>query len=113
MVVSSEASLYLHQRVRYAFNWVGTKVTTIELTDRSRWAATSSPPSCGDRRSQDPLMPGSVGTLTLYVDDQEVGSGEIVTQPGAFCLVVRHLRLATTPPQSPRTTPLLSTSPAG
>jgi arylsulfatase len=32
-------------------------------------------------------MPGATGTLTLYVDDVEVGSGEIVTQPGAFCLV--------------------------
>jgi arylsulfatase len=24
--------------------------------------------------------------LTLYVDDEAVGSGSIVTQPGAFCL---------------------------
>ena len=32
-------------------------------------------------------MPGFDGTLTLYIDDQQVGSGEIVTQPGYFCLV--------------------------
>ena len=38
-------------------------------------------------RSDDPQMPGAKGVLTLYVDDQAVGSGEIVTQPGAFCLV--------------------------
>ena len=31
--------------------------------------------------------PAPRGTLTLYVDDEAVGSGEIVTQPGAFCLV--------------------------
>ena len=31
-------------------------------------------------------MPGCAGTLTLYVDDEAVGSGEIVTQPGYFCL---------------------------
>jgi len=31
-------------------------------------------------------MPGAAGTLTLYVDDEEVGSGKIVTQPGYFCL---------------------------
>lgn len=32
-------------------------------------------------------MPGTTGVLTLYVDDQEIGRGDIVTQPGAFCLV--------------------------
>jgi arylsulfatase len=32
-------------------------------------------------------MPGFAGTLTLYVDDAEVGRGDIVTQPGYFCLV--------------------------
>jgi hypothetical protein len=31
-------------------------------------------------------MPGTEGTLTLYVDDRAVGSDRIVTQPGAFCL---------------------------
>ena len=31
-------------------------------------------------------MPGTAGTLTLYVDDQAVGSEQIVTQPGYFCL---------------------------
>ncbi len=38
-------------------------------------------------RSADPHMPGAAGTLTLYVDDQAVGGGEIVTQPGYFCVV--------------------------
>ena len=28
-------------------------------------------------------MPGFTGTLDLYVDDECVGGGEIVTQPGA------------------------------
>ena len=31
-------------------------------------------------------MPGPEGTLTLYVDDQQVGQGTIITQPGYFCL---------------------------
>jgi arylsulfatase len=35
--------------------------------------------------SPDPEMPGFAGTLTLYVDGDAVGSGEIVTQPGYFC----------------------------
>jgi arylsulfatase len=34
----------------------------------------------------DPKTPGTAGTLTLYVDDQAVGAGPIVTQPGYFCL---------------------------
>ncbi len=38
-------------------------------------------------KNDDPAMPGFAGTLTLYIDDQPVGSGEIVTQPGVFCLV--------------------------
>ena len=29
----------------------------------------------------------STGTLNLYIDDKQVGSGEIVTQPGPFCTV--------------------------
>jgi arylsulfatase len=37
--------------------------------------------------STDASMPGFEGTLTLYVDDHEVGTGDIVTQPGDFCLV--------------------------
>lgn len=31
-------------------------------------------------------MPGTAGTVTLYVDDEVVGSGPIITQPGYFCL---------------------------
>jgi hypothetical protein len=36
--------------------------------------------------STNPAMPGTEGTLTLYVDDHHVGQGQIVTQPGYFCL---------------------------
>ena len=32
-------------------------------------------------------MPGFEGTLNLYIDSDLVGSDEIVTQPGVFCLV--------------------------
>jgi arylsulfatase len=32
-------------------------------------------------------MPGFAGTLTLYADNEPIGKAEIVTQPGAFCLV--------------------------
>ncbi len=32
-------------------------------------------------------MPGFAGTATLFIDDVPVGSGDIVTQPGNFCLI--------------------------
>ncbi|WP_324614578.1 sulfatase-like hydrolase/transferase [Streptomyces sp. NRRL WC-3618] len=38
-------------------------------------------------RNADPAMPGAAGRLTLYMDDQEIGSYDIVTQPGYFCVV--------------------------
>ena len=38
-------------------------------------------------RNDDPMMAGARGPLTLYVDGEVVGSAEIVTQPGAFCVV--------------------------
>ena len=33
------------------------------------------------------------GTLTLYIDDQAVGSGQIKTQPGNFSLVGEGLNV--------------------
>jgi arylsulfatase len=82
-------SLYIKDhRLRYTFNWVGTHLQEI-VADRdltpgghvltAEFVATG--------RNDDPAMPGAVGTLTLYVDDQAVGSSHIVTQPGLFCAV--------------------------
>jgi arylsulfatase len=82
-------SLYIKDhRLRYTFNWVGTHLQEI-VADRdltpgghvltAEFVATG--------RNDDPAMPGAVGTLTLYVDDQAVGSSQIVTQPGLFCAV--------------------------
>jgi arylsulfatase A-like enzyme len=87
--VAGGHSLYLKdRRVRYAFNWVGTTIQTIEsdrpITPGSH-VITAEFTAAG--RNDDPMMPGAKGVLTLYVDDQAVGSGEIVTQPGLFCAV--------------------------
>lgn len=87
--VAGGHSLYLKdQRVKYAFNWVGTKVTTIE-SDRPVTAGSHviTAEFVATGRSEDPLMPGALGTLTLYIDDEAVGRSELTTQPGAFCLV--------------------------
>ncbi|MGW6395201.1 arylsulfatase [Streptomyces sp. NPDC055103] len=82
-------SLYVkNRRLRYAFNWVGTHLQLVEADGEikpGRHVLTAEFTASG--RSADPAMPGAAGTLTLYVDDQQVGSGDIVTQPGYFCVV--------------------------
>lgn len=74
--------------VHYVFNWVGTflqAVSSNEPLGPGSHVITAEFTATG--RSERPDMPGASGTLTLYIDDTDVGSGEIVTQPGAFCLV--------------------------
>ena len=81
-------TLYIKDgRLRYTYNWVGTVLQDV-VADRpvepgahvlvAEFRATG--------KSNNPQMPGAEGTLTLYVDDQTVGSSTIVTQPGYFCL---------------------------
>jgi arylsulfatase A-like enzyme len=87
--VAGGHSLYIKdKRLKYAFNWVGTHLYTIEA-DRDITAgrhvlavdfAVQGP-------NTDPQRPGFAGTATLHIDTEPVGSGEIVTQPGYFCLV--------------------------
>jgi arylsulfatase A-like enzyme len=81
-------SLYVKDgRLRYTYNWIGTTLQDViaerEVTTGAHVFAadfaTSGP-------SPDPGMPGAAGTLTLFIDDEAVGSAEIVTQPGYFCL---------------------------
>jgi len=86
--VAGGHTLYVKdKKLRYTFNWVGsyfqdvvadTELTTGHHVLTAEFSATG--------RNDDPQMPGAKGTLTLYVDDQQVGQGEIVTQPGYFCL---------------------------
>ena len=88
--VAGGHSLYVKdKKLRYTFNWIGTKLHDVvaDTRDHARAATCSPPSSPSTGRSTDPTMPGFAGTLTLYVDDEKVGEGEIVTQPGNFCLV--------------------------
>jgi arylsulfatase len=87
--VAGGHSLYVKDhKLKYAFNWVGTYVQTIEATKeitpgRHVFAVefvVSGP-------STDPKQPGFAGTATLYLDEEAVGSGDIITQPGYFCAV--------------------------
>ena len=87
--VAGGHSLYVKdKRLKYAFNWVGTTCRRSRRTARSPRASTSSPSnSSSTDRAPIRSMPGFAGTATLYIDDEAVGSGTIVTQPGYFCLV--------------------------
>jgi arylsulfatase len=74
-------------KLRYTFNWVGSVfqdvVSTVDITPGAHVFAAE---FAAQGPNPDPAMPGAKGTLTLYIDDQQVGQGEIVTQPGYFCI---------------------------
>ena len=81
-------SLYVKDgRLRYTYNWVGTVLQDV-VADRplASGAHVCTAEFQVEGRSDDPAMPGAVGTLTLYVDDQQVAAERITTQPGYFCL---------------------------
>ncbi len=87
--VAGGHSLYVKdKKLRYAFNWIGTHLQHIaadrELTPGQHVLAAE---FAMTGPSQDPEMPGFAGTLSLFVDQELVGSGPLVTQPGYFCLV--------------------------
>jgi len=87
--VAGGHSLYVKEgRLRYAFNWVGTHLQNV-VADRevTPGAHVYTAEFSVAGKSDDDAMPGFKGTLTLYMDADRVGSAEIVTQPGAFCLV--------------------------
>ncbi len=87
--VSGGHSLFVKDgKLRYAFNWVGTymqNVTAESELEPGKHLVVAEFTATG--KNDDPKMPGAKGTLDLYVDDEKVGSGEIVTQPGYFCVV--------------------------
>jgi arylsulfatase len=87
--VTGGHSLYVKdKRLRYTYNWVGTQLQEV-VADRD--IATGHHVFTADFAvkgpSADPTMPGFDGTVTLYVDQDEVGEADIVTQPGMFCAV--------------------------
>jgi arylsulfatase len=78
-------SLYLQGgRLHYVYNWLGEKIQKISSdaeVEPGKHVFTAEFAKTGDDATGSAL-----GTLTLYVDDAEVGSAEIMTQPGFFAL---------------------------
>lgn len=87
--VAGGHSLYVQdRRLHYAFNWLGTEVQTVDAeADLGPGPHVCTAEFSISGPSEEPTRPGYLGTLTLYVDDDEVGRGEILTQPGYFCVV--------------------------
>jgi arylsulfatase len=87
--VAGGHSLFIKdRRVHYHYNWIGTKIQRIasdQLITTGRHIFTVEFRLQG--QSDDAATPGFTGTVTLYIDNAPVGKTDIVTQPGAFCLV--------------------------
>jgi arylsulfatase len=87
-------ALYVKDRkLKYAYNFVGSKVQTIESSKEIRTGKTLLGASFvreGDS------MP-TTGSLSLFIDDEKVGEGEITTQPGNFSLVGEGLNVGRDP----------------
>jgi arylsulfatase A-like enzyme len=71
--------------LRYVYNWLGERVQAVSSANRLPAGAhllTAEFAKTGD----DPATGSALGTLTLYVDTEAVGAGEVMTQPGFFAL---------------------------
>jgi arylsulfatase A-like enzyme len=87
-------SLYIKDgKLKYANNFVGMFAQSVE-SDRAVPTGKHILSAVFEREGTD--MP-THGTLTLYIDDQAVGSGEIKTQPGNFSLVGEGLNVGKDP----------------
>jgi arylsulfatase len=87
-------SLYVKDRkLKYAYNFVGSKLQTVESTKdvpTGKLILGASFVREGDS------MP-TTGTLSLFIDDEKVGEGKIMTQPGNFSLVGEGLNIGQDP----------------
>jgi arylsulfatase len=81
------------RRLRYVYNFVGTKVQTIESTKEIPTGEVVL--SAGFVKKNDTLP--TTGTLSLFINDEKVGEGQIMTQPGNFSLVGEGLNVGRDP----------------
>ena len=87
-------ALYVKDRkLRYAYNFVGSNVQTIE-SDEDVPVGKVILGASFVREGES--MP-STGTLSLFIDDKKVGEGPIMTQPGNFSLVGEGLNIGKDP----------------
>jgi hypothetical protein len=79
-------SLYIKdQRLHYVYSWLGERIQSVSSPDPIP-VGTHVLSAAFEKTGDDQATASAVGTLTLYVDTQAVGSAEIMTQPGPFAL---------------------------
>jgi hypothetical protein len=100
-------ALYVKDRkLKYVYNFVGSNAQTIES---SKEIPTGSVILGASFVREGDSMP-TTGTLSLFIDDEKVGEGKIMTQPGNFSLVGEGLNVGKDP-ASPVTDDYAGTSP--
>jgi arylsulfatase A-like enzyme len=83
-------SLYIKDRkLKYVYNFVGSKEQIIESTKEIHTGKVIFGASF---EKEGDAMP-TTGTLSLFIDDEKVGEGKIMTQPGNFSLVGEGLNV--------------------
>jgi arylsulfatase len=79
-------SLFVHEgRLHYVYNWLGDRrqeIVSERPVPSGRHVLSAEFQKTGD----DAATGSATGTLTLYVDEDAVATGEIMTQPGFFAL---------------------------
>jgi arylsulfatase len=83
--VAGGHSLYLQGgRLHYVYNWLGEKIQ--KISSDAEVGPGKHVFTAEFQKTGDDATGSAVGTLTLYLDDAETGSAEIMTQPGFFAL---------------------------
>jgi arylsulfatase len=76
------------RRLHYHYNWIGTEIHRVASeTEIGSGRHVFTAEFKMEGKSEEAGKPGFTGTLTLYIDNEPVGKGTVLTQPGAFCLV--------------------------
>ncbi len=84
--VAGGHSLFIQDgRLHYVYNWLGERVQNVS-SDRNITAGRHVFTAEFKKTSDDSQTLSAIGTLTLYIDDDQVGQGTIWTQPGFFGL---------------------------
>jgi hypothetical protein len=79
-------SLYIQDGpLHYVYNWLGERVQKVSA-DRDIGTGRHVFTAEFDKTGDDPQTMSAIGTLTLFVDDEQVGRAEVWTQPGPFGL---------------------------
>jgi arylsulfatase A-like enzyme len=93
-------------KLKYVYNFVGSKEQVVESSKQ----ITTGPRILGATFVREGDSMPATGTLSLFVDDEKVGEGQVMTQPGNFSLVGEGLNVGRDPAE-PVTADYPGTSP--